>query len=254
MRLQVVHLAGVLSACLAGMALAQNEGVTTSRGFDPRQPCGRILRDATDVDKLMVAAWAFGYLGASSGNLRPVDMANNRVILRNLFDACSKDTERPLAALLQTHNPGGPTEPGSEENARILLSKFLEPEADLAALTAELKPAETDIRAVYAAPLADRLIPDYDRMFAPGVAIGPKPGQNALITSRGTTASLKRGDAVLRDFPGGYKEVLGYFIGDHPIVRFKFVKQGETMGMAFDGLIFVNGHWVLMPKPWRSLN
>jgi len=31
------------------------------------------------------------------------------------------------------------------------------------------------------------------------------------------------------------------------------VKQGETIGLAFDGLVYVNGHWVIMPKPWRAL-
>ena len=31
------------------------------------------------------------------------------------------------------------------------------------------------------------------------------------------------------------------------------INQGETLGLAFDGLIFVNDRWVLMTKPWRSL-
>ena len=30
------------------------------------------------------------------------------------------------------------------------------------------------------------------------------------------------------------------------------VKPGETLGMAFDGLAFVNGHWRIFPKPWRA--
>ena len=44
-----------------------------------------------------------------------------------------------------------------------------------------------------------------------------------------------------------------FFKRNVPIVRFKFVKQGETTGMAFDGLIYVNDRWVIMPKPWRVL-
>ncbi|MGJ5620789.1 hypothetical protein [Sulfitobacter sp. MF3-043] len=55
------------------------------------------------------------------------------------------------------------------------------------------------------------------------------------------------------EFPGGYKDVLQYFKIDVPIVRFKFVQKGETLGLAFDGLIHVNGRWVTMPKPRRSL-
>jgi len=59
---------------------------------------------------------------------------------------------------------------------------------------------------------------------------------------------------VLSEFPGGYEQVRGQFVGDFPIVRFKFIEPGETSGMAFDGLIFVNDRWVFMPKPWRGLN
>jgi hypothetical protein len=58
---------------------------------------------------------------------------------------------------------------------------------------------------------------------------------------------------VAGEFPGGYAQVAQYIVKDVPIVRFKFVKPGETMGMAFDGLIHVNGRWVFMPKPWNGL-
>jgi hypothetical protein len=36
------------------------------------------------------------------------------------------------------------------------------------------------------------------------------------------------------------------------LYRFKFVKPGETVGMAYDGLVHVNGHWVMLPKPWAA--
>lgn len=26
-----------------------------------------------------------------------------------------------------------------------------------------------------------------------------------------------------------------------------------VLGMAYDGLIYVNGHWAWFPKPWRVL-
>ncbi|TMQ06352.1 MAG: hypothetical protein E6J91_38110 [Deltaproteobacteria bacterium] len=28
---------------------------------------------------------------------------------------------------------------------------------------------------------------------------------------------------------------------------------GEQLGMAYDGLIYVNNHWAWFPKPWRAL-
>ena len=108
--------------------------------------------------------------------------------------------------------------------------------------------------AVYAEPLASKLVAMYAQTFAPGVQIGPKPDQNALLIYHTTTAALKSGDEMLSKFPGGYNDVLQYFIGNQPIVRFKFVTAGEELGLAFDGLVYVNGHWALMPKPWRALD
>ena len=116
-----------------------------------------------------------------------------------------------------------------------------------------LKPAAADIRAVYAEPLASALIASYEQMYTPDAVIQPKPEHKQLLTTFTTTGHLKAGDPVLDEFPGGYKDVLDYFVADVPIGRFKFVEPGETLGLAFDGLIFVNNRWVFMPKPWRAL-
>ena len=35
------------------------------------------------------------------------------------------------------------------------------------------------------------------------------------------------------------------------VYRWKYTKPGEPLGMAYDGLIYVNGHWAWFPKPWR---
>ena len=35
--------------------------------------------------------------------------------------------------------------------------------------------------------------------------------------------------------------------------RWKFTKPGEDLGMAYDGLVFVNGHWAWFPKPYRAI-
>ena len=90
-------------------------------------------------------------------------------------------------------------------------------------------------------------------MYTPDAVIQPKPEHKQLLTTFTTTGHLKAGDPVLDEFPGGYKDVLDYFVADVPIGRFKFVEPGETLGLAFDGLIFVNNRWVFMPKPWRAL-
>lgn len=140
-----------------------------------------------------------------------------------------------------------------QAQGKALLTKFLDPATDRGALTMQLKPTDADIRAVYAEPLASKLIAGYAGMYQAGAAIGPKPGQTQLLYVQTTTGALKSGAPVAAEFPGGYKEVTKYILKDVPIVRFKFVAPGETLGMAYDGLIHVNGRWVYMPKPWRGL-
>ncbi|MCB1340895.1 MAG: hypothetical protein KDK24_07505 [Pseudooceanicola sp.] len=235
---------------LASGALAQTPG------FDPGAPCGDELRAADDTDKLMIAAWVHGRRAAEG----PVDLDAAMGLLNDLFTDCLQDQSQSLAALMgdqaapaPTSQPATPAATGTEAEARALLQQFMEPGADRVALTAALKPSPEDIAEVYAEPLAGKLVVSYEQTFTPGIQIGPKPGQNALWIAYGTTAALKSGAPIKAKFPSAYDQVLQYFRGDHPIVRFKFVEGDANYGLSFDGLIFVNGRWVLMPKPWRVL-
>jgi hypothetical protein len=157
----------------------------------------------------------------------------------------------PQAAPKATATPARAEQPALA--GRDLLQKFFDPNADRAALTMALKPTPEDIRTVYAEPLASDLIALYDDMFKPGITIGPKPEHSEIYSVETTTLKLRNRPAIRKKFPGGYKDVIPYLQGNNVIIRFKFVKAGETTGLAFDGLVFVNGHWVLMPKPWRAV-
>ena len=246
----------------AGLALVLTLGISAPAGaqgvgFDPNAPCGTTLRAAGDSEKMLIGAWAYGFVAGAKGDARPVGRDAIAALLGQVYKACARDQQASLLAVMQGGGKGGgqggDDGPGSRADAEKLLGRFLDTGADLARLTADLAPAAPDISAVYGEPLAGRLVAMYGQMFTPGARIGPKPDQNALIVFHATTGALKRREAVLGEFPGGYEKVLDYIVGDYPIVRFKFVRQGEDLGLAFDGLIFVNGRWVLMPKPWRAL-
>lgn len=245
------------AALAAILALGAGPAAAQEPGIDPDEPCGQALRRAGDTEKLMVAAWLHGYRSATGEASGPVDLATASGLLNDLFTACLKDESQSLNQIMSPPQSAQvATEPqsgGSQADAERLLQRFLDPAADRVALTAQLKPSPQDIADVYAEPLASKLVASYAQTFTPGIRIGPKPDQDALLVYYATTGQLKSGDPVLSKFPGGYGDVLQYFRGDHPIVRFKFVAAGEELGLAFDGLIFVNGRWVLMPKPWRAL-
>lgn len=235
---------------LLGGAPAQAQ----SKGFYPQKPCGALLRDGSDAEKLMMAAWAFGFIAAKQNDARPVDLENAKIMLRNVAQVCKRDETRSVLSIVSASKPEDASVGGSKANAAQMLSNFLRPGADVAALTAELKPTDDEIAMVYGEELAAKLVPYYAELYSSGATVKGKPGNNAVIIHRATTKGLKDGEPVLRDFPGGYEQVRASLQGEYPIIHFKFVNKGEKSGMSYDGLIYINDRWVFMPKPWRVLD
>ena len=144
--------------------------------------------------------------------------------------------------------------PDTAEGAKAMMSEFLKPGADLKALTNQLRPTAADYTAVFDAPLAQKVAAMYEPLWASGtLVIAPKEGQTELLIQGVPTGEVRQwskgASAIL---PGGYQGIATSIKDGHTLYAFKFVKPGETMGMAFDGLTFVNGHWCIIPKPWRA--
>ena len=208
----------------------------------------------------MVASWAFGFLSADPTKVRKVSIDNIVLLLANLEDICGRDPQKTLlqvvretAGVTSTAKPSGPAA-GSKAEARALLMKFYEPGADFVALTAALLPEASDVYAVYIDPLGANMAASYAANLKPGISFKPKPEHTDIYMFYANTSNLIAGTMDLGEFPGGYKKVTRYMKPGIPIVRFKFVKKGETIGLAFDGMVYVDGRWKLLPKPYRALD
>ena len=142
--------------------------------------------------------------------------------------------------------------PGTDEGAEALLKEFLKPGADVAALSKQLRPAKADYDAVFQPELAAKADATYGPAWDAGqMVIAPKPGQTELKLFSATSDELKGWQGNAAEFPGGYKDVAAQLKPGVKIYRFKFVEPGQDLGMAYDGLAYVNGHWRIFPKPWR---
>jgi hypothetical protein len=144
--------------------------------------------------------------------------------------------------------------PANEEGAKQLLSEFLKADSDKLALTAALKPRPEDYNAVFAnEEMSKKAQSYYEEMWKMmgSQPISPKAGQSSLLLVSATTDELKAGTGKSSEFPGGYKDAAANLKPGLTVYKWKFVKPGETLGMAFDGLYNVNGRWAIMPKPWR---
>lgn len=144
--------------------------------------------------------------------------------------------------------------PDTAEGAKALLSEFLKPGADLKALSLQLRPTAADYDVAFNAPFSQKMREMYDPAWVAGVLVlAPKPGQTELMVQGVPSTEVRqwtpRAAAIL---PGGYRQIAAEVKDGRMIYAFKFVQPGEQLGMAFDGLTFVNGHWCIFPKPYRA--
>lgn len=144
--------------------------------------------------------------------------------------------------------------PGTADGAKALLSEFLKSPADRPGLTRALKPTPADYTAVFEGDIATKAATAYEKLWNdPRAVIGASPENTELVMWAAKTDELKSWTGEANKFPGGYKQVAQHFKSGLTMYRWKFVKPGETLGMAYDGLVHVNGHWAWFPKPWRAV-
>jgi hypothetical protein len=144
---------------------------------------------------------------------------------------------------------------GDADGARALLSQFVAPNADHLALTRSLRPTTSDYKSLFDAATASKIEAAHAKDWDSGKAvIKPKPGQTEIKIWGASGADLATGKGDAKEFPGGYKKVGKHLVATQLFFRFKFVEAGKDQGTAYDGLAFVNNHWVIAPKPWKAVD
>ncbi|MFO0749536.1 MAG: hypothetical protein U1F43_28275 [Myxococcota bacterium] len=146
---------------------------------------------------------------------------------------------------------GGGDYPGTADGAKAMVTDMLK--GDMAAIAAKLKPSKEDIAAIYDASVVDAVNEHVEKMFAELGGVGAKEGQSEVVFMAATSEDFKAGNDAAKKFPGGYARIADKLKPGVTFYAWKYVKPGESSGMAFDGLVFVNGHWVWIPKSFRAI-
>lgn len=145
--------------------------------------------------------------------------------------------------------------PGTEAGAKAMLAELVKPNADHVGISRQLRPTSADYKALFDAPTAAKIERVYSKEWDEGnLVIRPKPGQTEVKLFSAKTSDFKTMTGPSKDFPGGWKLVGPHLVGDHTFYRFKTLEPGKDAGMSFDGLVFVNGHWAIVPKPYRGID
>jgi hypothetical protein len=130
----------------------------------------------------------------------------------------------------------------------------VEPGADTRALSRELIPHPEDYSAVFVASAAERVRAAYRGPFEKGMLqVQPKPGQTQLKLEGATPSQLAARKGPGANFPRGYQRIADQLQPTVTVFRFSFSAPGGRLPMSYDGLVHVNGRWVMIPKPWRVL-
>lgn len=145
-----------------------------------------------------------------------------------------------------------PAFPGTADGAKALLAEFVKPGSNVGTLTKNLRAEPGDYAAVFTGDAAKKVQTVMDTAWGNGqFLIKPvHPNQTEMIVLSATTDELKAGSP---NCPGGYKDAAAQMAPGLTVYCFKFVEPGSKTGSAYDGLIFVKGHWAIFPKPWFAL-
>lgn len=114
-----------------------------------------------------------------------------------------------------------------------------------ATMLSTMKPNAEQISAMAASSDDAKRITAYvEELFAdlPPTGLGADPGQEEVIA------------IAQKDLPPGYQSAAAHLSGKAEIYGFKYVTPGETKGMAYDGLIRVEGKWVMIPQLWKAFS
>lgn len=163
------------------------------------------------------------------------------------------DSGGTLSAAPDGGTPVAEIASGTEDGAKSLLKQFVDPKADHAMLSKSLRPTTADYKALFDDSTAPKMEAAYAKEWDSGhLVIKPKNEKQSEVKLWGATgAELAEGKGHAKEFPGGYKKIGKHLAATVTFYAFKFVERGKDSGMAYDGLAYVNMHWVIVPKPFH---
>lgn len=117
-----------------------------------------------------------------------------------------------------------------------------------------VRPRPDDYAKAFQGPLAAAAAQAFARVWAePLSLLHPRPEQTQLLLDVAPAGMLASDNELSHRFPGGYRKLAPHLVPNRVWARWKLVRPGDTIGMAYDGLVWLDDHWAWFPKPYRVL-
>jgi hypothetical protein len=165
-----------------------------------------------------------------------------RLVARPAASPVSDQTAKVLAAMEKVR-----------ESLRARFLPFVEPGAQLRALSAALRPRPGDAAKAFVGEAAARVQAASDAAWASAhpPILGPKPGQTEVTATVCHARMLGTEGPLSRDLPRAMHALAPHLDPTRVWGTVRFHRPGETSGMRFDGLVWIDDRWVWFPKPWQ---
>lgn len=107
------------------------------------------------------------------------------------------------------------------------------------------RPRARDYELVFTGDLRPR-IAHFEALWSREIEITAPAQNNEIIVTSARADEF----AIATWFPRGYQSLVD-LVPDRIWLAWKYVEPGESLGIAYDGLVWVDERFVWFPKPWR---
>lgn len=144
--------------------------------------------------------------------------------------------------------------PGTPEGAAAVVRELVKPGGYALGVFRALRPDPGDYDLIFTPDVAAAVRADLDPIFDLGnlsMKMGPELTELKIAGVR--VEELRAGTGKADTCPAAWKKASRRMHPGVVMYCFKLVKPGETEGQVRDGLIYVNGHWAIFPKPFSAI-
>lgn len=131
------------------------------------------------------------------------------------------------------------------EAARALIADLSDPLKARA-----LCPGAEDCARLFDAEIAEAVAAAAQRVFAEAPSVGPGERYPALEVTAAPAGLLRSPNELSDKFPRGYRDIAGWMQPDRIWLTWAF-KSAAGGAVRYDGLAWMDDHWVWLPKPFR---